>query len=339
MITQPSIQRLTSLDPELLKGDIENFLKHLGGPTWFEVEGRDKNRRRAIVTLLHGNEPSGLKAIHKLLREGMKPATNLGILVAAVDAALHPPLLSHRYIPGERDLNRCFALADGSNQAQLAASIAQQLNDYSPEAIIDTHNTSSHSEPFCVSLDKDAVTCRLAGLFANHLIVLRQKFGTLMEKIVPDIPVVTVEFGAFMDPDADRLAEEKLRSFAMLQELPQAENPSLAILDGPFRLETEHNLTVSYSSSVDENADLTMINSIDQFNFRELEPGQTLGWFGHEPHANLVVRDQAGENQYARFFDQSSGLLKNREPMIIFMATTDPVVANSDCLLYFSPPS
>ena len=335
--TQPSIRRLARLDRQILGADPFEFLGNLAGPAWFEIPGRDSSRRRAIVTLLHGNEPSGLKAVYHLLREESVPATNLGVLIASVDAALHSPLLSHRYLPGERDLNRCFGLDDGSGQAALARNIVNLLDDYAPEAIVDTHNTSSHSQPFCVSVYDDHDTRSLASLFANHLIVLRQKLGTLLEQLRRGLPCVTVEFGAFMDPDADRLACETLHGFAMAQNLFHADGSSLTLLDAPVRLETEGHLTVAYASSVDESADLTMINSIDQFNFRTLPPGQTLGWFSGKAHSDLIARDATGQNQFARYFNQTGGLLQTRVPITIFMATTDPVMANTDCLLYFNP--
>ena len=104
--TQNTIRRLPTLTSEILGDSYLDFLQQLGGPAWFTVEGRDTSRRRVIVTLLHGNEPSGLKAVHALLSEEIVPATDLGILVAGADAALCEPLLTHRYIPGERDLNR-----------------------------------------------------------------------------------------------------------------------------------------------------------------------------------------------------------------------------------------
>jgi hypothetical protein len=38
----------------------EEFLRNLGGPACLLFSRRDKTRTRALVTLLHGNEPSGL---------------------------------------------------------------------------------------------------------------------------------------------------------------------------------------------------------------------------------------------------------------------------------------
>jgi predicted deacylase len=84
------------------------FINILKGPTWITIEGKDNSRQRAIVTLLHGNEPSGLKAIHRLLQDKIIPATNLGIFIVSVNAAQLRPYFSHRYLPDEADFNRCF---------------------------------------------------------------------------------------------------------------------------------------------------------------------------------------------------------------------------------------
>ena len=138
--TQNTIRRLPTLTSEILGDSYLDFLQQLGGPAWFTVKGRDTSRRRVIVTLLHGNEPSGLKAVHALLSQEIVPATDLGILVAG---RILPCVktLTHRYIPGERDLNRCFKppgkairpAGRGHTDLIMAMLLRQSL----------THNTSS----------------------------------------------------------------------------------------------------------------------------------------------------------------------------------------------------
>jgi len=278
--TQNTSRRLPTLTAEILGDSYLDFLQQLGGPAWFTLAGRDTSRRRVIVTLLHGNEPSGLKAIHALLSEEIVPATDLGILVAGADAALCEPLLTHRYIPGERDLNRCFKPPRDSNQGELAEAILDLIYGYAPEA---------------------------------------------------------VEFGGFMDPNADRLARETLHRFISSHQLTSTNVDAINLLIHPIRLESQGHLTVTYASSIDAAADLTMINTIDQLNFRPIEPGTLLGWFNEKKtHQSLIATDRFGTNRYVDCFDQADGLLRARVPMTLFMATTDPVVASADCLLYFT---
>ncbi len=334
--TQSNIRRISHVDESLLGKDAIEFLHNLNGPTWIDIPGKDMTSRRAVVTLLHGNEPSGIKAVHTLLKQKVVPAVHLGIMIASVDAASYDPPFSHRYIPGERDLNRCFSPPYSDDQSLLAENILERLAEFEPEAVIDTHNTSSHSEPFCVAVNNDVATLELASLFADSLIVLDQTLGTLLEQVNQDIPTVTVEFGGFADPDADSLALKTLRHFMTADRVNGHETSSLRMLSNPLRLETEHHLTVTYSASIDEQADLTIVNTIDQLNFRTISPGTTLGWFAPHQHRNLVARDANGTDMFEVYFDQTDGLLRTRESMTIFMATTDPGVANNDCLLYFT---
>lgn len=322
---------------EDLVGDTHiDFLKNLDGPTWITIDGQDNSRYRAIVTLMHGNEPSGLKAIHALLKSGVIPATKLGIMIAAVDAARYPPLLSHRFIPGEHDLNRCFGKGADS-QHQLAERIVETITRFNPEVVIDCHNTSSHSEPFSIAIRHTENLDQLASLFTDNLIIMDQRLGTLMDGLPIHTPALTVEFGGFMDPNADWLARESLHRFAVSHVLEGGKESPVNLLMHPFRLETRHHLTVTYSSSIDEDADLTMVNTIDQLNFRRIEPGTTLGWFREKEHNNLVTNDGHGNDDFFNHFTQDDGLLTSSVPMTLFMATTDPVVANTDCLLYYVP--
>jgi len=313
------------------------FLDILGAPTWITITGKDPSRRRVIVTLLHGNEPSGLKAVHKLLQSTKQPATNLGIFVASVHAAQHPPLLSHRWLPGEEDFNRCFNPPYTTAQRQLARAILDKLRDFEPEAIVDTHNTSGHSLPFAVSIRDDILSCQLAQMFTHRLVVIDQALGTLIEQRQGHCPIVTVEFGGFSDPNADKLAEQTLRTFIMQEDLFAADPVPLQILKHPVRLELEAGHKIHYSSTVQAAADITLFNTIDQLNFSRLEPGTALGWLGKSGLKGLRVNSATGEDLTNAYFVEANGFLTTRQAITLFMATTDPFVAETDCLLYLTP--
>ena len=90
------IQFIHNPDPASLPQEIGEFLRRLGGPTLVVVDGRDNTRCRAVATLLHGNEPSGVKALLKWLRTGERPAVKLICLIASVQTALHEALFCHR---------------------------------------------------------------------------------------------------------------------------------------------------------------------------------------------------------------------------------------------------
>lgn len=335
--TPASLEFWHSPNPDEIGDNHIEFLRRLQGPTWITIKGRDSSRARAIVTLLHGNEPSGLKAVHRIIKERFVPETDLVIVVASVNAALYPPLLSHRYLPWEDDLNRCFIDPQNTNQKKLAAEIVQNLVELAPEAIVDTHNTSAHSEPFAVANNDLDSTLQISQMFTHKLVVIDQKLGTLIERAVGSSPVVTVEFGGFMDPRADLLAYESLCTFISRHNLFNAEREPGQILRHPIRLEIEEHREIHYSSSVQDDADLTVINTIDQLNFQHVLAGTSIGWMGRSGMEGLKALNAIGEDLIHEFFHDVSGFLTIKQEMTIFMATTDPYIARKDCLLYFTP--
>lgn len=320
--------------------DYIEFLKILGKPTWLTFEGKDRSRSRAIVTLLHGNEPSGLKAVHNWIKKQQQPATDLGIFVGSVNAALHPPILSHRYLPHEKDFNRCFSPPYSCNQGKLAEKVIGLLADFAPEAVVDTHNTSAHSEAFAVAGHDNSAVRQVAQMFTRKLVVIHRKMGTLIETGKDLFPVVTVEFGGFRDPRSDLLADETLNDFIHRQALFNVEPVPFQILRDPQRLELLTGHRLHYSSTIQDEdrgeADITIFNTIDQLNFSAVPKDTSLGWLAADGIEGLKVTDEAGNNLLARFFYESDGFLMTKINMNIFMATTDAYIAQNDCLLYLT---
>lgn len=234
-------------------------------------------------------------------------------------------------------MNRSFKDPCNTNQRKLAAEIVRRLQDTNAEAIIDTHNTSAHSEPFAVAVNDSFPTLQISQMFTHKLVVIDQHMGTLIEKTRGASPIVTVEFGGFMDPKADQLAYESLVSFVTRQHLFNAEPTPSQILHHPLRLEIEASHELHYSSSVQDDADLTMINTIDQLNFQFVSSGTNIGWLGRTGLDGLTAVNAGGADLFHEFFHAFSGFLTTKKDMIMFMATTDPYIARQDCLLYFTP--
>ncbi len=335
--TPPSLSHWDSPDPADIGENYIEFTRKLEKPTWITIPGEDRSRRRAIVTLLHGNEPSGLKAVFELLKDGRPPATDLGILIASVNAALLDPLFSHRYLPDENDLNRCFREPVNTDQRRLAMAIKETLIEYAPEAVIDTHNTSGHSEAFAVATRDDPVIHQLAQRFTHRLVVMDLKLGTLIEHASDAMPIVTVEFGGFTDPRADALAKESISRFVFAKHLFDTESEPMMILRHPHRLEVDETTELHYSASVMEHADITIFNTIDQLNFSRVEKGQPLGWVEGDATTHLRVLSADGNDLVADYFETKDGFLITSRPVILFMATTDAYIAKRDCLLYVTP--
>ncbi len=95
------------------------------GPTHIHIHGKNRQRSRAVATLLHGNEPSGLFAIHDVPRQKIRPLIDMHSFILNVDAAKQSPGFIYRMLPHHKDLNRCFnAPFDDSDEDGLAPGTA-----------------------------------------------------------------------------------------------------------------------------------------------------------------------------------------------------------------------
>lgn len=270
-----------------------------------------------------------------MLKENPEPATDTCIVIASVNAARHPPLLSHRFLPWESDLNRCFGFA-ANHQDDLARDIVRSLKNKSVEAVIDAHNTSAHSEPFAVSVRNTKTIHQLTPMFTKNLIVMDQSLNTLIEHGDDETPWLTIEFGGVMDPNADELAYEALKTFITASDLFAEPVRPLRLINDPLRLEIDEDAHLHYSSSVVDEGDITMFDTIDQLNFHVIETGTALGWLGPGGLGMFRIRTGVGTQEVDKYFQNKDGFLTTKKPMTIFMATTDPYIARKDCLLYFS---
>ena len=136
------ISRWEAPTPQDVGPTVEDFLVQLGEPTFLWLPGLDATRTRAVSTLLHGNEPSGVRALHRWIKEGHQPQVNVLCFIGAIEAALTEPIFSHRCAPEGKDLNRCFRSPFDGPEGTIAQAMLQELHQVQPESLIDLHNTS-----------------------------------------------------------------------------------------------------------------------------------------------------------------------------------------------------
>ena len=309
----------------------EALLSLLGGPSEILLNGKDPTRTRVIVTLLHANEPSGITAMLKLMREGLVPATNVVFIIASVNAALTPPLFYHRMLPNTDDLNRCFSEAPSGFQGILAQSIKQRIAHYHPEFVVDVHNTSGDGPAFCVSTQDTDKHINLASHFVKRIIVTDIELGSLMEQSF-GCPIITFEAGGSDNASADNNAYTGLLSALSADNLNEnVQQPE--ILFHPRRLELKEGVNVEYADSPITNTPLTLRPDIEKFNFGITPQNTALGWV-HPRLSDTLQLDQHSHllNQY--FHIENKQLVTSKE-LRLFMVTTRADIASSDCLFYF----
>ena len=320
-----------------LGNNVEEFLRELGGPACFFLAGEDSTRTRALVTLLHGNEPSGAMALFRWLKSGRRPAVNVVCVIASVAAALDPPLFSHRMLPRARDLNRCFRPPFDDAQGALAEEILEILHMHHPEAVVDMHNTSGSGPSFGVCTHMDRQHDALVSLFTQRLIVSNLGLGALMEISEHSYPTVTVEVGGRLDDEAHELAYEGLCRYFQARTVLAHEDDTdwgLDLLRNPIRLELLEHVTLTYAEQPCANYDVTLKPDIEHHNFGSVTPDTQLGWAEGPERRLFSALDVGGRCAVTRLVRIEDGKLYPAQPLKLFMITNNAAIAHSDCLFY-----
>ncbi len=314
------------------------FLRSLEGPTVIDITGVNEKNTLVISTLIHGNEPSGIFAIHKWLLEGRKPATNLRIIISSIKAALLEPFFSHRFLPHEEDLNRCFDKQGDKAEYKRAALIKKAVLDVNPIAVIDLHNTSGSGPAFSVVTEECGDRRTLASFFCSKMIMTGLHLGSLME-IKADFPILTIECGGADDFEAHHTAYQGICD---ITESPDCLSSGgrfdpIEVLHHPFRIELVGGSSLSYSALRDYGVTLNLSDKIEDCNKHIVVKGAALGWVKGGDLDIFSVKDEAGKDITTSIFRLDGDKLLTVQDMHVFMATTRVDIALGDCLFYVVP--
>jgi len=310
------------------KTTVHQFLHALPGPSVFHFSG-DNSETRVITTLLHGNEPSGLRAIHRLLREGFQPVYQTKLIVASVTAAKTEPEFTHRMLPGKADLNRCFDDSCSGLQGKLAQSIREHIQQWQPSLVVDIHNTSGSGPAFSVATCEDEKNSMLASYFCQRQIVTDIQLGSLMECEF-GCPTITIEAGGAQDNEADITAYNGIKGLLSAKKLSVQRD--VEILNRPRRLELHPSLSIGYLSFYDEQFDVCVRPDIEKFNFGITKKGTILAHVSQDGFHKLMLDNGKVTDG---FFNWQNNTLSAACDLKLFMVTSNPEIAKSDCLLYF----
>ncbi|WP_353518941.1 succinylglutamate desuccinylase/aspartoacylase family protein [Thalassotalea sp. SU-HH00458] len=331
------IEYLNNPDPITLKADFKQFLLSLDVPTVIDVAGKHVDKCRVIVTLLHGNEPSGLIAIHRWLTslgELPKPQTNIRFIICSVEAANASPLLSHRFLAHGNDLNRCFGISRNDGYYARARLIEEAIREVTPEFVVDLHNCSGSSPAFAVSPILSMKEIALTSFFCDAVILSGLQIGALTEQAF-SCPTITIECGGSNDEQAHEVAFEGIQNIA---ECPPNVNfpqkKSVEIICKPLRLTLKNNVELTYSHHYEGESGVTLLDNIEQFNYGGAHQGQMLGWLDSKGLKNLQLLNEDQENVIDEFFTLRDNQLVCATHLRIFKATTNEFIAKNDCLFY-----
>lgn len=333
----------TWVDPQAAQigGSAMEFLNSLPGPTHIFLTGVDSSRSRAAVTLLHGNEPSGLFAIFEVLKRGIKPAVDLHLFILNVDAARQAPGFIYRMLPQHKDMNRCFKEPFGASEPeQIAKSLLEKLRQLQPECVIDIHNTSGSSPSFGVTTFMDERHDALVSLFTHRMIVTDLKLGSLMEISETMMPTVTIESGGAQDLESNAMATEGLIRYLTFDDVlsKQHGDMTLEFFHNPMRLELLEGKDIAYGNHCLLEEGVTLLPSVEHYNFGYVDATTQLGFVSGELENLLSLRANDGNELIAEYFELRDGTLYPRKKIKLFMVTSNPEIARKDCLFYLAEP-
>lgn len=333
----------TWIDPPTI--DIGNsaieFLNALPGPTHIHLKGKDSTRSRAVVTLLHGNEPSGLFAIFELLKRGIKPAVDAHFFILNVDAAKQAPNFIYRMLPQHKDMNRCFREPFGESEPELIAkNLLEKLRQLQPECVIDIHNTSGSSPSFGVTTFMNKRHDALVSLFTHRMIVTDLKLGSLMEISDTMMPAVTIECGGAQDLESNTMAIEGLSRYLTLDNVLEKQygDMTLEFFHNPMRLELHEDKDIVFGDHCLLEEGVTLLPSVENYNFGFVDTTTHLGFVSGELSNTLTLKDYSGKERITDYFELHDDKLYPRKKIKLFMVTSNPEIARKDCLFYLVEP-
>ena len=312
--------------------DVEQFLAMLTDCTYIDVEGVDNTRTTVFTVLIHGSEPSGFIAMHRWLRAGLKPHTNMRFIVASVSAAQKEPVFTHRYLPKEEDLNRCFDGSDNPKLAHRAQMIIDLIKACDAQLVVDLHNTSAPSAAFSVSRFDEPEYLAACSFFCDRMLLTHLNVGALIEQEL-GCTFIAIECGASSDASHE-IAYHGIRSLALSDDFRQGDCfAPIHVMKSPVRVELVADASLIYADENDESFDLVIKSDIESCNMDIIPEGYCIGWI-NGPVTMLILRGEFGDEITNQALKIEQGKLITKHDLQMFMATSDVDMAKNDCLFY-----
>jgi hypothetical protein len=216
--------------------------------------------------------------------------------------------------------------------------VLRRLQRLRPEAILDLHNNTGHNPAYGVATSTHPAVLALTRLFAERLVHSDLDMGTLVEATADLAPSVVIECGRAGDAAADETAWIGLERFLTAADLgldgaPSSPGASLQVLHSPVRVTARPGISLAFDRVPHPGAELTVDLRLEASNFHLIPTGSVIGWASDgalpiQAHGSGPL-DISGE-----LFENRSGSIVTRQPIVPVMMTVDAVIALSDCLFY-----
>jgi hypothetical protein len=326
------------LDDALLDTDEHSLLQALGRPTLIRIPGEGTQPPRALSVLLHGDESTGLQAIHRVLQHRRRYPFDLYVMIGNVQAALAPPGFASRYLDDQEDFNRIWGFDDPTTPQRVAAdAILAELRAAGPESVIDIHNNTGDNPFYAILTRVEPRALSLATLFTTTILRWDLQAATMMEALNDVATTAAVECGLPGRPESLAFAIDGIRRYLAAPPLDEpARVADHDLLGGLVKVTVDPDARFRFGGELDDEHDLVLRPDADVHNFVEVPPGHVLGAI--HPGAALPLRavDARGRDVTADHLVARDGEVALRRTSVPVMMTRTVAATRKDCLFYLA---
>ncbi|MEX1080843.1 MAG: M14 family metallopeptidase [Halofilum sp. (in: g-proteobacteria)] len=319
-----------ALPPGLIETPSARLHEVLPGPSLIRLPG-ERPEALFVSVLQHGNEDTGLRAVQQLLADyGDRPLPRpLTLFVGNVAAAAH----GQRRLDHQPDFNRCWPGTDlmDAPETRLMARVAARVGEQPLFASIDIHNTTGENPHHaCINvLDPDCL--QLARLFGRTVLYFTRPHGVQPQAFIGRCPAVLLECGRPGQSFGVAHARDYLEHCLQLAAIPDGALEPIDFFHSVALVEVRPEVSFRFGEGTD--AELALDPELDHMNFRELQPGTSLGHVRSE-HLPVQATDPAGFDVSADYFEIAGGELRLRRAVMPSLLTREPRIVRQDCLCH-----
>lgn len=331
-MTAPHLYQTDSVPDRFL--DISHEMLHtiLPGPTLLELPGKLKEPL-FISILLHGNEPTGIRAVQLLLKKyaNKELPRSLSIFVGNIIAAKE----NLRRLEDQPDYNRIWPGTElpESPETKLAQQVYELMKARKVFASVDIHNNTGLNPHYACVNRLDDNFLKLAALFGRLVVHFVRPKGVQAAAFAGLCPAVTLECGRSDQQLGISHALDYLETCLHLTGFPpHALRPQdIDLFHTVAQVKIAEQTSFSFN---DPKADLLLTTEIEQMNFTEISAGTVFGTVKPKAALPVIAQDENATDVSAAFFSLQDNNLQITRPTMPSMLTLNEKVIQQDCLCY-----
>jgi succinylglutamate desuccinylase len=301
----------------------------LDGPCLIDLEQSGKPYI-FLSAMLHGNEPTGLKVVQRLLNKYKEelPFSFL-ILIGNVDAAKHKV----RYLADQMDFNRIWNGGD-SPEEKWASQVLEYIYAKKPIWGLDMHNNTGKNPLYaCINHLHDELF-RLSGAFSDKVVYFETPEEALGVALSKEFPAITLECGHIGDIEGlerSFLYVDTLLQKKSLDELPY--NPRFKLYEVEAVVKVRESLDIYVGNDVCENA-VSFLPHLEELNFAVATKGSVIA-HSLEKTSPVTIEGVNYTSLHDDYLKYENGELRLIKDVVPSMISLNPTIIRQDCLGYF----